>query len=105
VVTVTGDQRRVSEAEGQNLARQGRTADRQALFGRIRALYDADVTIREIAQKLGLGLRRVQRWVRLIELSARNVMAPKPSTPAYYGPYLARRWAEGNPVRNRHGGS
>jgi transposase len=44
---------------------------------------------------LGLGLRRVQRWVRLIELPARNVMAPKPSTPAYYGAYLARRWAEG----------
>jgi hypothetical protein len=53
------------------------------------------VTIKEIAQKLGLGLRRVQRWVRLIELPARNVMAPKPSTPAYYGAYLARRWAEG----------
>jgi hypothetical protein len=94
VVTVTGDQRRVSEAERQHLARQGRNADRQALFGRIRALYDADVTIREIAQKLGLGLRRVQRWVRLIELPARNVMAPKPSTPAYYGAYLGRRWAE-----------
>ena len=36
VVTVTGDQRRVSEAERQHLARQGRNADRQALFGRIR---------------------------------------------------------------------
>jgi hypothetical protein len=33
--------------------------------------------------------------VRLIELPARNVMAPKPCTPAYHGAYLARRWAEG----------
>jgi hypothetical protein len=65
------------------------------LFDRIRAQYDADVTIRDIAQELGPGLRRVQRWVRLIELPARNVMAPKPSTPAYYGAYLVRRWAEG----------
>jgi transposase len=95
MMAVTGDQPRVSEAEREILTRQGRAADRQALFDRIRALYDADLTIRDIAQELGLGLRRVQRWVRLIELPARNVMAPKPSTPAYYGAYLARRWAEG----------
>ena len=95
MVTVTGDQSRMSEAERQTLRRQSRDADRQALFDRIRALYDADVTIRDIAQELGLGLRRVQRWVRLIELPARNVMAPKPCTPAYHGGYLARRWAEG----------
>jgi len=81
----------MSEAEREILTRQGRDADRQALFDRIRALYDADLTIRGVAQELGLGLRRVQRWVRLIELPARNVMAPKPSTPAYYGAYLARR--------------
>ena len=56
------------------MARQGRNADRQILFDRIKALYDADATIRDIAQELGLGLRRVQRWVRLLELPARNVM-------------------------------
>jgi Transposase len=92
---VTGKQPRMSEAERGIMTRQGRDADRQALFDRIRDLYDADVTIKDIAQELGLSLRRVQRWVRLIELPARNVMAPKPSTPAYYGAYLARRWAEG----------
>jgi hypothetical protein len=53
------------------------------------------VTIRDIAPALGLGLRRVQRWVRLIELPARSIMAPKLCTPAYHGAYLARRWAEG----------
>jgi hypothetical protein len=95
MTAVTGEQPRMSEAEREIFTRQGRDADRQALFDRIRALYDADLTIRDIAQELGLGLRRVQRWVRLIELPARNVMAPKPSTPAYYGAYLARRWAEG----------
>jgi hypothetical protein len=95
MVAVTSDQPRVSEAERQILTRQGRDVDRQALFDRIKVLYDADMTMRDIAQALGLGLRRVQRWVRLIELPARNVMAPKPSTPAYYGAYRARRWAEG----------
>jgi hypothetical protein len=95
MVAVTGEQPRVSGAERQILMRQGRDAERQALFDRIRALYDADLTIRDIAEELGLGLRRVQRWVRLVELPARNVMAPKPCTPTYHGAYLARRWAEG----------
>jgi hypothetical protein len=95
MTAVTGEQPRMSGAERQILMRQGRDADRQALFDRIRALYDADLTIRDIAQELGLGLRRVQRWVRLIELPARNVMAPKPCTPTCHGAYLARRWAEG----------
>lgn len=94
-VTLTGDQPRVSEAKRQALTRQGRDADRQVLFDQIRALYDADVTIKDIAKQLGLGLRRVQRWVRLIELPTRNAMAPKPCTPAYYGAYLEARWAEG----------
>jgi transposase len=86
---------RETEAERQQRARRGRHADRQAVFARIRALYDADRTAPEIARELGLGIRRVQRWVRLIELPERNTMAPKPSTPAYHGAYLARRWAEG----------
>ncbi|HEY4042519.1 MAG TPA: ISL3 family transposase [Rhodopila sp.] len=95
MMALTRDQFCVSEAEQQILSRRGRDADRQALFDRIRALYDAEVTIKDIAQELGLGLRRVQRWVRLIELPAGNVMAPKSCTPAYHGVYLARRWAEG----------
>ncbi len=97
MATITGALSRVSGAERQIFAQQGRHADRVALFDRIRALYDADVTIRDIAQELDLGLRRGQRWVRLIELRARNVMAPKPCTQAYHGAYLARRWAEGQP--------
>jgi hypothetical protein len=92
---IDGRQRGKSGAARQLLARHGRHATRQAMFQRIRPLYDADRTIREIAEELGLGLRRVQRWVRLIELPERNLMAPKPSTPAYHGAYLARRWAEG----------
>lgn len=33
--------------------------------------------------------------MRLIELPARNAMAPKPCTPASYGAYVEARWAEG----------
>jgi transposase len=84
-----------SQAERLQLAQRTRHIERQAVFDRIRELYDADRTAREIAMELGLGIRRVQRWVRLIELPERNIMAPKPSTPVYYGACLARRWAEG----------
>jgi hypothetical protein len=65
------------------------------MFDRIRALYDAGGTVREIALELGLGRRRVERWVRLIVLPERNVMAPKACTPEYYGALLARCWAKG----------
>ena len=94
-VTVAGDQPGVSEHKRQVSTRQSRAADRQVLFDWIRALYDADVTIRNIGRELGLGLRRVKRWVRLIELPARNAMAPETCTPAYHGGFLARRWADG----------
>ena len=60
-VTVAGDQPGVSANKRQVSTRQSRAGDRQVLFDRIRALYDTDVTIRNIARELGLGLRRVQR--------------------------------------------
>jgi transposase len=81
--------------------RQGGDAARQALFDEIRALYEAGSTLRETARKLVLGRRRVERWVRRIDLPERNAMAPKACTPAYYGAFLARSWAEGT-TKVRH---
>jgi hypothetical protein len=82
-------------AEHEEATRRSRTATRQALFDQIRALFEASGTVREIARDLGLGRRRVERWVRLIAVPERNTMAPKACTPAYFGALLARRWAEG----------
>jgi hypothetical protein len=50
----------------QQLTRRRRDAARQALFDQIRALFEAGGTVREIAKELGLGRRRVERWLRLI---------------------------------------
>src|SRR3984885_12757328 len=72
-----------------------RQAVRQQLFDEIRALFEGGSSIGEIAHKLGLGRRRVERWVRRIDLPDRNTMASTPSTPAYFGVLLGRRWAEG----------
>ena len=72
-----------------------RRSDRQAVFDKIRALYDAGKTVREISCQLGLGRRRVERWVRRIAPPERNIMEPKPSTPAGFGAFLERRRREG----------
>jgi hypothetical protein len=77
------------------LMSRGRQAVRQELFDEIRALFEGGSSVREIARKLGLGRRRVERWVRRIDLPDLNTMASKPCTPAYFGALLARRWAEG----------
>jgi transposase len=77
------------------LMRRGRQAVRQELFDEIRALFEGGSSIREIARKLGLGRRRVERWVRRIDLPDLNTMASKPCTPTHFGTLLARRWAEG----------
>jgi transposase len=77
------------------LIRRGRQAVRQQLFGKIRALFEGGSSVGEIAHKLGLGRRRVERWVRRIDLPDRNTMASTPSTPAYFAVLLELRWAEG----------
>ena len=92
---------RHSEIAARERLRRHRRAARQAMFDKIRALYDAGSTVREIAQQLGLGPRRVYRWVRRIDMPERGAMAPKPCTPAYFGAFLARSWAEGT-TKVRH---
>ena len=87
---------RASDAVRQTrLMRRGRLAVRQQLFDEIRALFEGGSSVGEIAHKRGLGRRRVERWVRRIDLPDRNTMASTPSTPAYFGVLLERRWAEG----------
>jgi hypothetical protein len=74
---------------------RGRPAARQQLFDEIRPLFDAGSSVGEIAHKLGLGRRRVERWVRRIDVPDRNTMASTPSNPAYFDVLLERLWTEG----------
>jgi hypothetical protein len=77
------------------LIRRDRQAVRQQIFSEIRVLFEGGNSIGEIARKLGLGRRRVERWVRRIDVPDHNTMASTPSSPAYFGVLLERRWAEG----------
>ena len=88
-------------AAHERLLRRGRDAARKAMFDEIRALYGAGSPVTEIARKLGLGPRRVHRWVRRPDLPEPSAMAPKACTPAYFGAFLARSWAEGT-AKVRH---
>ena len=88
-------------ATHERLLRRGCAAARKAMFDEIRTLYEAGSPVTEIARKLGLGPRRVYRWVRRIDLPEPSAMEPKVCTPAYFGAFLARRWAEGS-TKVRH---
>jgi Transposase len=82
--------------EYQKAGRLARRATCQALFDKIRELYNAGRTVSAIARVVGFGRKSVARWVRLLVLPARNSMMPKTqSTPAYHEAFLLRRWAEG----------
>jgi len=94
--TVVNGSRKLSEgAKHRASAQRDARATRQVMFGQIKALYDAGKTVTAIARELGLGRRRVERWVRYVVLPERNAMAPKACTPAYFEAYLSRRFGEG----------
>lgn len=76
-------------AANESLARRSREAARQVGFEETRALYEAGNYVREIARKLGLGCRCVERWVRRIDFPELNVMVSKFCTPAYFEAFLA----------------
>ena len=63
--------RRSDAAARTRLIRRDRQAVRQQIFNEIRALFEGGNSIGEIARKLGLGRRRVERWVRRIDVPDR----------------------------------
>ena len=86
---------RSEAAVHRDLVDTARREMQRSMFMRVRALYEAGHNAKAIAGKLGLGRRRVDRWIRLEELPERQTMAAKFFTPAYFREYLSRRWAEG----------
>ena len=91
------DPRKVSDgAMHRRSTQRAARAAREARFEEIKALYEAGKSVKVIANELGLGRRRVERWARFIVLPERNVMAPKACTPAGFEAFLLRRWTEGN---------
>jgi hypothetical protein len=69
------------------------------MFDEIRALYEVRGTVTEMAQRLGLGRRRIYRWVRRIELPEPNALAPKRVTRRLTSEFSLREvWLNGQPM-------
>ena len=81
--------------ERERVVASTRREDRQAVFDEIRELYYSTKTVREITLQLGIGGRRVERWVRRIAPPEGNIMEPKSCTPAGFAAFLERRRGEG----------
>ena len=75
--------------------RTGLHSVREQLFAKVRALYDAGRSAATITREVGLSRKRVDRWVKLEALPARNTMATTTSSPGHYLEHLTRRWQEG----------
>jgi hypothetical protein len=82
-------------AQHGQLARDGRRVLWRDMFDQVKALQVAGASIRAIAQKTGFNWRTVAKWVHDDALPARNIMAPKSTTPTAFEDHLARRWAAG----------
>ena len=46
-------------------------------------------------RQTGISRKRVNKWLHFAELPARNKMASKPDSPAFFCDYLAQRWSSG----------
>ncbi|MCB8884093.1 hypothetical protein ACELLULO517_28015 [Acidisoma cellulosilytica] len=79
-----------------HLARSGRRAQWQAMFDRPKELQRAGGTASSIRREVGLHWKTTTKWLSLDALPERRAMAPKATTPAKFGDYLAKRWAEGH---------
>ena len=84
-----------SASERQDAARASKRSAMQALFSRVRSLYNDGKTVVEIMRTMSLGRARVEKWIRLEALPERNSMTPKTSTPAFFHRHLFSRWNEG----------
>ena len=78
----------------QTLATQRRSA-RLERYTTVQALHEQGVSRREIARRLGLSPKTVQRWVRSKDFPERQARPRRLSRLDPYKPYLLERWNAG----------
>ncbi len=74
---------------------QERRARRVARYGEVRQLRARGLSLRAIADQVGLNRQTVQRFANAEIFPERQVRAPYPSIADPYEAYLRRRWEEG----------
>jgi hypothetical protein len=72
-------------------ARQKRESKKE-LFAGCKQLQAAGLPMSQIALRLGLNRRRLDKWAELNELPERKRMTPRPGSIGMYRDYLRQRW-------------
>jgi DNA-binding transcriptional regulator YiaG len=65
------------------------------LFETVRQMKAAGLKVSEIARRLGVNRRRLDKWVGQEVLPERNRMAPRPGMAESFRGYLRQRWQAG----------
>jgi transposase len=65
------------------------------LFRMIKQMRAAGMKVSQIARKLGLCRRRIDKWIQLDELPERSRMQPRSGMPESFRDYLRQRWEAG----------
>ena len=65
------------------------------LFRMIKQMRAAGMKVSQIARKLGLCRRRIDKWIQLDELPERSRMLPRSGMPESFRDYLRQRWEAG----------
>lgn len=65
------------------------------LFQTIQQMKAAGMKVTEIAQRLRINRRRIDKWVRLKEYPERSRMQPRPGMVESFRDYLRERWEQG----------
>jgi transposase len=65
------------------------------LFQTIQQMKAAGMKVSEIARRLGINRRRIDKWVRLKEFPERSRMQPRPGMVEWFREYLRQRWEHG----------
>jgi transposase len=75
-------------------ARQGRQ-EKLELFQMIRRMQASGLKVSQIANRLGINRRRIDKWVRLDTFPERSRMQPRPGMAESFRDYLRQRWDAG----------
>jgi transposase len=75
-------------------SQEKRTA-RRATYTTVQDLRARGMTLRAIAERVGLSRKTVQRWVHTASFPERHPRPPRPSRLDPYKPYLIARWNDG----------
>jgi transposase len=74
---------------------QQRRQQKLELFRTIKQMRAAGMKVSQIARKLGLCRRRIDKWIQLDQLPERSRMLPRSGMPESFRDYLRQRWEAG----------